>query len=130
MTIKIAVDVEWQGKKARSEIEWDGSAQEMLNAMHFVEERAAAAGVPPKQLVTSVLAHLTTPGPGSGLRWSEDEQEFPANVILYAVARFTNEHATDMSTYSFVDLAEQQDISAELTMRGDTIWMKLHGEPK
>jgi hypothetical protein len=130
MTIKITVDVEWEGRKAKGDVEWEGSRQQMLNAMRFVEDRAAAGGLTPQQLVKSVLVYMTTPGPGPGLRWNENEQEFQANVILYGVARFANEYVSDMPTYSFVDLAEQQDISAELTIRGDTISMKLHGEPK
>ena len=130
MAIKITVDVEWEGKKATGDIEWEGSRQEMLNAMRFVEDRAAAGGFTPQQLVKSVLVYMTTSGPGPGLLLNENEKEFQANVILYDVARFANEHATDMPTYSFVDLAEQQDVSAQLTMRGDTISMRLHGEPK
>jgi hypothetical protein len=128
MTVKITCDVVFNGKRAKGDIEWEGTREQMLNAMRFVEGRAAAAGVPPEQLVKSVLAYLTTPGPG--LRWTEDEEEFRANVVLYGVARLANEYATDMPALSLVDLAEQQDISAKITMRGDTITMELHGAPK
>ena len=33
-------------------------------------------------------------------------------------------------TYSLVDLIEEQDIDAKVTMRGHTLSMELHGVPK
>jgi hypothetical protein len=46
--------------------------------------------------------------------------------------RYANEHAveSEMPTYSLVDLIEEQDIDAKVTMRGHTLSMELHGVPK
>jgi hypothetical protein len=126
MTITIAFDVETEGKRAKGDIEWNGSRREILNAMRFVEERAVAGGVTPEALVHSVYAHLPT----MGLREKRTERDFQGSVMVYGVVRYANEHAAEMPTYSLVDLVEEQDITAKVTVRGNELSMVISGTPQ
>ena len=51
-------------------------------------------------------------------------------IMVYGVVRLANEHGSEMPTYSLVDLIEEQDISAKVTVRGKEISMKVAGAPR
>ena len=98
----------------------------MLDEVRFVEQMAAAGGFTPQQLVITTLSYLPT------LRVREDEHErvLQMRIIAYGVVRYANEHLTSMPAYSIVDLVEEQDISADLTMRDNKIKVEIGGAPR
>ena len=126
MTIKIAFDVNAEGKHVKGGIEWEGTREQILAMMRYVEERAAAGGVTPENLMQSVYAHLPT----MGLREKRNEREFQQSIMVYGVVRLANEHGSEMPTCSLVDLIEEQDISAKVTVRGKEISMEVAGAPR
>jgi hypothetical protein len=126
MTIKIAFDVKLEGRHVKGDIEWEGTRENLLALMRDVEERAVRSGHTPEQLVQSAYAHLPT----MGLREKRSKRELQSSIMVYGVVRLTNEHATEseMPTYSLVDLVEEQDIFAKVTMRGSKTHHQLSME--
>jgi hypothetical protein len=129
MTLRIAFDVKLGAKHVRGGIEWVGTRAQTLAVIRFVEERAAAGGFTPEQLVQSVYAHLPT----MGLCEERDKGDFQRSLMVYGVIRYANEYASEMPTESLVDLIEAQDIFAKVTMRGDKthheLSMEINGAP-
>jgi hypothetical protein len=98
----------------------------MLDEARFIEQIAAKSGVTPRQLVRTTLSYL----PWLGVREDEDERVLQIRIIAYGVVRFANEQAPPPPAASIVDLIDEQDLSAHLTMRGHEITVKIDAAPR
>ena len=107
VAIEITIDAEVDGKQFKSRIKFEGTRDDILNGVRFIEENAHKLGLTPAQFVEATLMYLPT----TGLFLDEAAKQIQIIAIIYALLRLGNGHTA----------LEDQDVSATLTIRDTEI---------
>ncbi len=103
VVIEITIDAEMDEKQFKSTITFEGTRDDIMSGVCFIEENAGRVGLSPQQFVEATLTHL----PMTGFLPDEAAQQIQIMAIIYAVMNLGN---------GKVEI-EDQDSIATLTIR-------------
>jgi HNH endonuclease len=121
---QITVDAEIDGKPAEEfTFDWEGDREDMQHNMKTIESMAQGAGLNPERFAKSMVLQFPSMGPLQGAGGANQRMAF-----LYAVLRFTDEHAADFPG-PVLDCLARYDFSATLTIRDGAASVEIEGLP-
>ena len=117
---KITVSIEAEGQGS-FKFDWEGDVQELQDNIDEIERLARRNGLDPDEFVKAALMQFPSTGPTAGPGGEPQRM-----VILCAILRLAEEHA-DKLPAPVLDCLAEQDITANVTIRGTELSMVIAG---
>ena len=121
-TINVNIDAEADGKeKLRFSFSWNGDREQIQRAMDFVTQTAVQIGLTPQQFAQSILIGL----PETGVMQDEAPQQVQMMAIVFAIV----DYAAAEVPGPILDVVAEQDITAAIIIRDETVEIAIEGAP-